>query len=133
MGIMEKAVITSTVDLSDGGCNACGLVEDTMYTLAINDVEIPVDDLTVNSLVMAIALRKGYKQELVMDISDEYIVYKNGVESIQLIEDVDQLTYSNDTLTIETANKILDTNILLTKVNEILTKLFKLEELDFVL
>ncbi|MGX7419971.1 DUF4809 family protein [Carnobacterium gallinarum] len=130
---MEKAVITSTVDLSDGGCNACGLVEDTMYTLAINDVEIPVDDLTVNSLVMAIALRKGYKQELVMDISDEYIVYKNGVESIQLIEDVDQLTYSNDTLTIETANKILDTNILLTKVNEILTKLFKLEELDFVL
>lgn len=133
MGKMEKAVITSTVDLSDSGCNACGLVEDTVYTLAIDNVDIPVDDLTVNSLVMAIALRKGYKQELVMDISDEYIVYRKGSDTIKLIEDVDQLTYISNSGTIETPNTIVDTAVLLNKVNEILVKLFKLEELEFIL
>lgn len=25
---MQEAIITSTVDLTSGGCNACGLVED---------------------------------------------------------------------------------------------------------
>ena len=28
---MQEAIITSTVDLTSGGCNACGLVEDTVY------------------------------------------------------------------------------------------------------
>ena len=27
---MQEAIITSTVDLTSGGCNACGLVEDTV-------------------------------------------------------------------------------------------------------
>lgn len=133
MDNVEKAIITSTVDLSDGGCNACGLVEDTIYTLAINDVDIPVDDLTVNSLVMAITLRKGYKQELVMDISDEYLLYRKGDHTVKLFEEVEDLTYSTNTMTIETSNKIADTKQLLAKVNEILTTLFKLEELEFVL
>ncbi|MDV5039332.1 DUF4809 family protein, partial [Enterococcus faecalis] len=44
---MQEAIITSTVDLTSGGCNACGLVEDTVYTLAMNGVDIPLDGLTV--------------------------------------------------------------------------------------
>ncbi|HCS98500.1 MAG TPA: DUF4809 domain-containing protein, partial [Enterococcus faecalis] len=51
---MQEAIITSTVDLTSGGCNACGLVEDTVYTLAMNGVDIPLDGLTVAHLVSAV-------------------------------------------------------------------------------
>lgn len=63
---MQEAIITSTVDLTSGGCNACGLVEDTVYTLAMNGVDIPLDGLTVAHLVSAVVARNGFKQELKM-------------------------------------------------------------------
>lgn len=130
---MEKVTITSTVDLSDGGCNACGLVEDTIYTLTMNEVAVPIDELTVGSLVMAIALRKGYKQELVMGLGEESILYKKGSQLITLEEGINQLSYSTPEQTIETVNKITDTEKLLDKVNEILVNLFLIEKLAFIL
>ncbi|MBP2097238.1 DUF4809 family protein [Enterococcus rivorum] len=130
---MEKVTITSTVDLSDSGCNACGLVEDTIYTLTMNDVAVPIDDLTVSSMVMAIALRKGYKQELVMGLGEESILYKKENQVITLEEGVNQLTYSTPKQTIETINKITDMEQLLAKVNEILNNLFLIEKIEFIL
>lgn len=130
---MEKVTITSTVDLSDSGCNACGLVEDTIYTLTMNDVAVPIDDLTVSSMVMAIALRKGYKQELVMGLGEESILYKKENQVITLEEGVNQLRYSTPKQTIETINKITDMEQLLAKVNEILNNLFLIEKIEFIL
>lgn len=130
---MEKVIITSTVDLLDGGCNACGLVEDTIYTVTIKEIAVPIDDLTVSSLVLAIALRKGYKQELVLEMGDEFLLYRKGNQVVTLKEGQNKLTYSTPEKTIETVNKMTEMEQLLAQVNEVLTSLFKLEMIEFVL
>ena len=82
---MQEAIITSTVDLTSGGCNACGLVEDTVYTLAMNGVDIPLDGLTVAHLVSAVVARNGFKQELQMDmLDDEYILYRKEDTAVKI-------------------------------------------------
>lgn len=130
---MQEAVITSTVDLSDSGCNACGLVEDTVYTLAINGVDIPLDGLTVAHLISAIVSRNGYKQELVMDMDDEYIAYKNSQTTVTFKEEYNQLSYSKGDLAVNTKNKFADMKELFEIVNKILTTIFQLEAIDFVI
>jgi len=129
---MQEAIITSTVDLTDGGCNACGLMEDTVYTLAINGVDIPVDRLTVKHIVSAIAIRNGYKQELVMDMMDEYVRYCKAARTVSFHEEYDQLTYSDNGNTVTTKNKIADLEDLFATVNQVLTKVFQLEAVHFV-
>lgn len=130
---MQEAVITSTVDLTNSGCNACGLVEDTVYTLAIHNVDIPLDGLTVKHLVSAIAARNGFKQELVMEMAEEYIRYRNGEQTVNFQEEYDQLTYSNGTDTLTTKNKIIELPELFATVNQVLTTLFKIDVVHFVI
>ena len=102
---MQEAIITSTVDLTSGGCNACGLVEDTVYTLAMNGVDIPLDGLTVAHLVSAVVARNGFKQELQMDmLDDEYILYRKE-----------------------------DTAVTFKEVNQILTTVFGIETVNFII
>ena len=83
---MKKAVISSVVDLTEGGCNACGVVEAVSYTITLDEREIPLDELTVSSLVMTIVLRNGFSQEMKMDILEDYILFKKADLEIKLIE-----------------------------------------------
>lgn len=128
---MKKATITKTVNLLDGGCNACGIIEDENYTLTIEDQMIPLETLSVNSLITAIVLKNGYKREYEMDVIDDYTIYIKEAYQVTLKEEYDFLTYSNDTVKIETNDQIIDEKKLAEKVNELLVTLFKVEELAF--
>ncbi|MGL4694659.1 DUF4809 family protein [Enterococcus larvae] len=128
---MTKAIISSVVDLTEGGCNACGIVECVSYTLTINEREIPLEELTVASLVMTIALKNGFKQEMKMDMLDDYLSFTKSGYEVKLFEDYDQLTYRSTDSELQTKNRIKDTKELTEKVNELLTKLFKLETIEF--
>lgn len=130
---MKKATITKTVNLLDGGCNACGIIEDENYTLTIDEQKIPIESLTVNALITGIVLKNGYKREYQMDVIDDYTMYKKNNHQVTLKEEYDFLTYSNDTTKIETKDQIRDEKKLVKIVNQILSTLFYLEELDFSL
>lgn len=130
---MKQATITKTVNLLDGGCNACGIIEDENYTLTIDEQKIPIESLTVNALITAIALKNGYKREYQMDVIDDYTMYKKNDHQVTLKEEYDFLTYSNDSTKIETKDQIRDEKKLVKIVNQILSTLFYIEELDFSL
>lgn len=130
---MKKATITKTVNLLDGGCNACGIIEDENYTLTIDEQKIPIESLTVNALITAIVLKNGYKREYQMDVIDDYTMYKKNDHQVTLKEEYDFLTYSNDTIKIEIKDQIRDEKELVKIVNQILSTLFYVEELDFSL
>ncbi|MGX7151080.1 DUF4809 family protein [Enterococcus ureasiticus] len=130
---MKKAIISKTVNLLDGGCNACGIIEDENYTLTIDEQVIPLENLTVNSLVTAIALKNGYKREYQMDVIDDFTLYKKDDHQITLKEEYDFLTYSIETAKIETRDQMMDEKKLVETVNQILVTLFKVEELAFSL
>lgn len=128
---MEKAIISSTVNLLDGGCNVCGIIEDVNYTLTLNGHSIPLEEVTVNTLVMAIALENGYKREYKMDVLDDYVLFKKADYQVTLKEEYDYLTYSNEKKQLETNNQLINKEILAAKVNEILTMIFSIDALAF--
>lgn len=129
--MMKKATISKTVNLLDGGCNACGIIEDENYTLMIDEQAIPLETLTVNALITAIALENGYKREYQIDVIDDYTLYKKEDHQVTLKEEYDFLTYSNDIATIETRDQITDEKKLVEKVNEILETFFYVDKLAF--
>lgn len=129
--MMKKATITKTVDLLDGGCNVCGIIENENYILTIDEQEIPLEELTVNALITAIVLKNGYKRKYETDVIDDYILYINEGHQVRLKEEYNFLIYSSDTAKVETQDQIVDEKQLVEKVNEILETLFKLEELEF--
>ncbi|MBO0440810.1 hypothetical protein DOK67_0001738 [Enterococcus sp. DIV0212c] len=130
---MKKAILTKTVNLLDGGCNACGIIEDENYTLMIDEQTMPLDELSVNSLITTIVLKNGYKREYETDVLDDFILYKKGDHQVTLKEEYDHLTYFSENTTIETTDQMIDKKALFEKVNKILTTLFNIEELDFKL
>ncbi|OTN89569.1 hypothetical protein A5819_002067 [Enterococcus sp. 7E2_DIV0204] len=129
--MMKKATITKTVDLLDGGCNVCGIIENENYILTIDEQEIPLEELTVNALITAIVLKNGYKRKYETDVIDDYILYIKEGHQVRLKEEYNFLIYSSDTAKVETQDQIVDEKQLVEKVNEILETLFKLEELEF--
>lgn len=128
---MEKGQIVKTVDLTDGGCNACSTLKSVSHTLVINEQELLLDDLRVASLVMAVALHKGWQQEFVMGMTDEYTLYQKDGLKVKLIEEYGHLTYSANGITIETQDVIADEPMLYKQVNQILTELFQLTAIEF--
>lgn len=127
---MKNATITKTVDLLDGGCNVCGIIENENYTLVIDEQAIPLEELTVNALVTGIVLQEGFKRSYESDEVDDFVLYKKEQQVVRLKEEYDFLTYSNDKTTISTNDQLIDKVKLVEKVNEILSTIFNLEELD---
>lgn len=128
---MTKANISSVIDLTEGGYNACGVVKCVSYTLSIDDRDIPLEELTVSSLVMTIVLKNGFKQEMKMDVLDDYLSFTKAGYEVQLFEEYDLLTYKSLDGELQTKDRIEDTRELTEKVNELLTTLFKIEAIDF--
>lgn len=128
---MEEVVLSSTVDLTNGGCNACGTVKSTSYQLAISESIIPLDGLTVSSVVMSLALYSGFKQEFKVNMMDEFTEFTKEKQSIILTEEYDKLIYKSEDLTIQTPNHIQDHTLLFETVNKILTEIFQIGPFKF--
>ena len=130
-GIGMKVVISSSTDLINGGCNACPKVATTSYTLEIDGMNTPLEDLNVSSLVMAIALKKGYRQKLVMDFMDEYVIFEKEHQQVEVKEDYGVLHYQTIDKMIQTSEKFGNNEKLFEKVNQVLTKVFHLATVEF--
>lgn len=129
---MKKAVISQTIDLTEGGCNACGIVKCESYHVRLTDREIPLDGLSVSSLVMTIVLAEGWQQRFEVNMMDEFTVFSKDEKEVKLIEDYDSLTYKGST-SIMCSDNIKEQSEMFQKVNDILEKLFMIEGYDFIL
>ena len=87
--------ITCTTELVHGGCNACAITPSTSYFITFDYTSsgIPLDTLEVESLVMAVALKKGFRQELILDFGEEIIVFKRALAMVTMKEEYGQITY----------------------------------------
>lgn len=129
---MKKAVISQTIDLTEGGCNACGIVKCESYHVRLTDREIPLDGLSVSSLVMTIVLAEGWQQRFEVNMMDEFTVFSKDEKEVTLIEDYDSLTYKGST-SIMCSDNIKEQSEMFQKVNDILEKIFMIEGFDFIL
>ncbi|EOT44618.1 DUF4809 family protein [Enterococcus columbae] len=121
----------------DGGCNACGVVRCESYTLYYLDKEIGFGFLDLENLIPAIVQANGWRQSYEeVGIGEEMEGFKKGETFIQAELNGHQMTYINHT----SGEKIMTTNSykndnaqLFATINEILTKLFDIEAIDFVM
>lgn len=130
---MKEVAITSTIDLTNGGCNACGTVESVIFSLDLDGKEIVLDGLTVSSMVMVLVLNEGWSQEYKVMMMDEYTVFSKSGKEVKLVEEYDQLTYSSAEKSISSKNVISDNDELFSKVNGILQELFESEGYTFTM
>ena len=124
--------ITSSTDLINGGCNACPTVKTTSYTLTHNELSTPLEELDVSSLVMALVLMHGYRQELVIDFMDEYLAFTKDGRTVQLLEEYELLNYRSHNAEIIAKNNYADQAELFAKVNQILGEVFGIAAVEFV-
>lgn len=130
---MEEVKIIRTVDLVNGGCNACPTVEAEVYVLELKDLNRALDDLDVTSLIMTIALANGYKQHQEYDSAEDYDVYKRDVNEISVIPEYGKLIFKKGFHQQKVANKYENTTELFSVVNNLLTQYFEIEALQFVI
>lgn len=130
---MKEVAITSTIDLTNGGCNACGTVESVIFSLDLDGKEIVLDGLTVSSMVMGLVLHEGWNQEYKVMMMDEYTIFSKDGKEVKLVEEYDQLTYSTGGEIITSKNFIADNEELFSKVNTILKELFESDGYKFTL
>ena len=60
---MKEVQLIRKSELSEGGCNACGVVEATSYTLKLDSNQAIISELTVGGLVDSLALAEGFTGE----------------------------------------------------------------------
>ncbi|MFK4566911.1 DUF4809 family protein [Enterococcus sp. UD-01] len=128
---MKQATITKKTNLMDGGCNACGIIEDVNYTMEFEGQLIPIEELTVDELITAIVLNSGFKREYLADAIDDLILYTNETQQVTLKEEYEQLTYSNAAVSMTTNKHFFDKKKMVEMVNELLIKLFAIEAIQF--
>lgn len=128
---MKTATITSTMDLTHGGCNACGPAESLLYSMEIDQRTLALEELNVSSLVMAIVLHEGWSQEFKVEMIDEYMLYKKRDKEVNLVEEYNQLTYSG-TETITVADNYSTQAEVFENANRVLTTIFGIETITFI-
>ncbi|MFY8331245.1 DUF4809 family protein [Vagococcus carniphilus] len=128
---MKEAKIIRAVDLINGGCNACPTVKSEVFILELNDLNRPLENLDVASLIMTVALANGYKQYQEYDMAEDYDVYKNGTNEVSVIPEYDQLVFKKGFSQQKVANNYQEPAELFKVVNNLLTQYFDLEGLDF--
>lgn len=128
-----KGIINHSTDLVNGGCNACPTVKTTSYSLTLDGINTPLENLDVVSLVMVIALKSGYRQELMMDFMDEYIAFIREENTVQLFDEYGIQVYKKGIKEMKVALNYPNNDVLFKKTNEILTELFEIETVEFVI
>jgi hypothetical protein len=129
---MMQATIHYSTDLINGGCNACPTVKTTSYSLTLGQLNTPLENLDVSSLVMAIVLNAGFRQELVLDFMDEYVAFQRDGKKVQFLEEYGKSIYKSDEKEI-VCMPSKDHSVIFHKANEVLTEIFELKAVEFTL
>ena len=104
---MKEVQLIRKSELSEGGCNACGVVEATSYTLKLGANKAIISELTVGGLVDSLALAEGFIGEDIYEMFSEIRQLKKGENCIEV-------------------HHVSDHTELYGIVNQILTELFEL-------
>lgn len=130
---MEKIQIIGTTDLVTGGCNVCPTVLNTTYHLTINGIDRLLGDLDVSSLVMTVALAKGFQLSQEYDVMEDYDIYRHGTLEISVFERQAKRVFKRGLEQKEVMNQPKDQLEVLSITSAILAEYFDLEGIVFEL
>lgn len=132
---MKKVLITAKMFLIEGGCNACGFVNCCTYTAHFTDSHSQtLDDLNPESLVMAVALKNGWRQSVEpIGIGEEAFFLKKQGEAIQIIDDSFKTVFKKGMKTITAVKKDCELPTIYETTNQVLTEMLEIPAVEFEL
>ena len=129
---MKKAKLLIDHEIITGGCNACATVKVETARLMIDDHLLTVDELTAEGLITTLTLHEGFRQEMMTEILDDYLLFSASHSQVKQIEHAHQWTYSNNLGVSLSIKKFHQNNSsLLEDVNRILVDVFGLFPIVF--
>lgn len=123
---MKEVQLIRKSELSEGGCNACGVVEATSYTLKLGANKAIISELTVGGLVDSLALAEGFIGEDIYEMFSEIRQLKKGENCIEVHHESPNVRFKRGDNEMIFNNHMSDHTELYGIVNQILTELFGL-------
>lgn len=130
---MGEIKIKRGLEFINGGCNACPTFKEDIYVMTLDGTEYTLDDLDLNSLIMAIVVAHGYKLHQEYDMSEDYDVYSKDDNKISVIPEYDKLIFKKGNFQQKVANHYSETEELFKVATNLLTQYFELEKLTFTI
>ncbi|EOH92664.1 DUF4809 family protein [Enterococcus villorum] len=128
---MFKVHITRKSELTEGGCNACGIVDATVYLLELGTKKATISELTVGSLVDSLALLEGYGAEDIYEMLDEVRQLKKADRCINVHYEHGDVQFQMGNERVKVKNS-LERPALYEQVNQILEQFFDLGPYVFI-
>ncbi|HCD3385257.1 DUF4809 family protein [Enterococcus faecium] len=123
---MKEVQLIRKSELSEGGCNACGVVEATSYTLKLGANKAIISELTVGGLVDSLSLAEGFIGEDIYEMFSEIRQLKKGENCIEVHHESPNVRFKRGDNEMIFNNHVSDHTELYGIVNQILTELFGL-------
>ncbi|MEO1769111.1 DUF4809 family protein [Candidatus Enterococcus ferrettii] len=129
-----QAVINQQEFITEGGCNACGFQSCVTYTLRLeNEKTLLLDEYDNPSLITALALENGWRQEYVtIGIGEDALVFKKSDQQVEVHETGSMITYQKPghRCSIPKCAAVKEEGF--QQVNQVLLEIFSLEAYEFL-
>lgn len=129
---MEKIVIHCTTEIVHGGCNVCPTTATPTYEVELAGKTIAIPNLDVVSLLRPILREHGYKERQEYDVTEDYDVFENTTNIVNVFESYQGLRFENGQSVKQVKPSYTTETELFNVVNELLTAVFRLDEVEFV-
>lgn len=130
---MLEIKIKRGLEFVNGGCNACPTFKEDIYVIELDNQEQVLDELDLNSLIMALVVSNGYKLHQEYGMSEDYDVYKKEGNEIAVIPEYDKLIFKKGNLQQKVANHYKESSELFAVASNLLTQYFDIEPINFIL
>lgn len=122
---MKEVLLTKKSDLTEGGCNACGIIDSTIYQLDVDGKKATIAELSVGSLVDSLALLEGFEGEDIYEMLGEIRQLKHLGKCVEIRQEDGLIHFQKDHESL-TVKNLIETPGLYQQVNQILKHFFDL-------
>ncbi|MEY8445934.1 DUF4809 family protein [Enterococcus ratti] len=127
---MVEVQLTRKSELTEGGCNACGIVNAAVYMLQLGTKKATISDLSVGSLVDSLALLEGYEGEDIYEMLGEIRQLRKSGKIINVCYEQEYVQFQLGDEKLKVKN-IEEGPILYKQTNQILKQFFELGPYEF--
>ncbi|MGM0156406.1 hypothetical protein IGI47_000693 [Enterococcus sp. AZ191] len=127
---MKEVQLTKKSDLTEGGCNACGIIDSTIYQLDLGGKKAMIAELSVGSLVDSLALLEGFEGGDIYEMLGEIRQLRHAEKCVEVRQE-DGLIHFQKDHEVLTVKNVVETPELYQQVNQILKQFFDLGPYKF--
>ncbi len=122
---MKEVLLVKKSDLTEGGCNACGIIDSTIYQLELENKKATISELSVGALIDSLALLEGFEGEDIYEMLGEVRKLKRAETCVEIWDEDGLIHFQKDHESL-TIKNLIEAPTIYQQVNQILQQFFDL-------